>query len=277
MAKNKHHATANPKPIAVSAAPVKKKFPLKKLLLAVVAVALVAIIVILCLPDTRDVPITEEQMAQISQDWLEEQHWRWYDEGALAGCRYYGEFEGYQIIFRPYSSLEPLDLTIAEQVFSYDTEFDLIACKDNTLTDLSDLYKGGYISQKTIVEIAAIHRGDANSWPKLDDAEKERIQNLWLQENVAMKWDSGEYQKCSTRYYGTYNGYVIFLNVTAVPPDSLSYYRFVIGNSTFELSCSASHYGYKDGKFFLLRELYSDGILNEKDVADIAKKHEQGV
>lgn len=275
MAKNKskHHATANPKPIAVSSAPVKKKSPLKKLLIPALAVVLVAVIVILCLPNKQNAPLTEEQMAKISEAWLAQHRWRWDDSSS----RYYGEFEGYHIVFRPYSSLEPLDIVIADEVFSCENEFNLIACKGDTLTELSDLYKAGSISKESVAAIAALHRGDSSSWPELDDAEKKRIENLWLQENIAMKWDSGEYQKRSTRYYGTYNGYIVFLNVTAVPPDSLSYYRYNIAGSVFESSCSATIYGYKDGQIYRLQNLYTDGIFNEKVIADIAKKHEQGV
>ena len=279
MAKNKskHHATANPKPIAVSKAPVKKKFPVKKVLIPVLAVALIALIVVLCLPDKKDVPLTEEQKDRISQDWLANSAWHWTDEEGNGYCRYYGEFEGYDIVFRYYSSLEPLEVVIADQVFSHNYEFNLIAYKDDTLTELSDLYKAGSISKESVAAIAAVHQGDPDKWPTLDEAKRGRIEALWQEANVSLKWDSGELQKRSTRYYGTYNGYIVFLNVDAVPPESLGYYRYNIAGATFENNCSATIYGYKDGQFIRLRDLYTQGAISAEEVADIAEKHAKGV
>lgn len=278
MAKNKHHATANPKPIAVAAAPAKPKYSRKKiLLLAAIAVVLVGLIVLLCLPNKADAPLTEEQMNQISQDWLQHYSWVWYDEGHVNGCRYYGEFDGYQIVFRPYSSMEPLEVYIANQRFYCENEFNIYGYKDNKLTELSDLYDAGYVSQDNIIAIAAVHNGDRNSWPTLDEDTKALVETLWHAQNTELNWDSGEYLKRSTRYYGTYEGYIFFLNVSAVPPHSLSYYRYVIAGSTFEMSCSATFYGYKDGRFFRMRDLYDDGIISEKTVAAIAEKHANGI
>lgn len=277
MAKKKagasHHKTANPVQGSAKSRSTAKK-PVRWFLLVCALAIVIGVVISVISAARNNAELSEEQKAQISQDWLGQFVWTWKDEGSASGCRYYGEHEGYQIILRPILSLEPMETQIADEIFSLNSEFELLAFQGEQIYDLKSLYRDGKISKESISTIAKNHSG-TEELPPLTDAEKDALEALWKDRCCSLIWDTGEKQKNSARYYGKYSDYEVFLHVEEVPPNCLSYYLYKIGGSSFEMDCSAVFYAYKNGHFFRLRELYSGGLLDEKAIADVAKKHEQ--
>ena len=74
---------------------------------------------------------------------------------------------------------------------------------------------------------------------------------------------------CGMRYYGTYNDYVILFQPTQLAAITTK----VIAGASFTWNTSFAIYGYRDGKFHNLSDLYDAGELSAEDIAKIAKTH----
>ena len=85
----------------------------------------------------------------------------WYDfndpDTKYNDWRYYGELEGYDIMFQ---SL-PLDMietkTVAGQNFVHGSMFQIYAYRNGSFTKLEDAYSKGMLSAESICDIAVIH------------------------------------------------------------------------------------------------------------------------
>lgn len=71
------------------------------------------------------------------------------------------------------------------------------------------------------------------------------------------------------RYYGTENGYAFIF----VPANLTIEGRCVIGKYTFRSGQSFNLYGYKDGVFHLVSDLYTDGVISDAALESIWNAH----
>lgn len=92
----------------------------------------------------------------------------------------------------------------------------------------------------------------------------------WLKDEIeSLRWgwtwfEDGGYDNMiyGYRYLGTYNGYVVLF----APGTADMVYWITIGNYTFDYHCGFDLYGYKDGIFHELKDLYNQGLVDDTDI-----------
>lgn len=97
-----------------------------------------------------------------------------------------------------------------------------------------------------------------------------QLQDAWYaQEGVELRWNEEEDRFYGLRYYGTYHGYAVFLDLDAQ-----------VGGYSVNLAgeeLSAEHvfeiYTYRDGELCPLYFAYEQGYLTAEDISAIAKIH----
>jgi len=249
----------------------KEKKPAILVLVLVLVIAALALWAILGLGSSK---LSEEKKEQIEDAWEQAHQWHWESRGSR-GCRYYGNYDGYDIVFYATNTITATQIVIADITFEYNYAFDLFAYKDDAIYQLKALYKSGEISADSIAKISQMHNSDLEKRPAISDDLQSQIQQAWFLSERQLHWNTEEAQKGSARYYGTHEGYDIFLFVNDVPPNCLSYYSSVIASSRFEFDCSCTIYARKDSSIYRLRDLYNSGEISEDAVEAIAKQHKK--
>ena len=74
----------------------------------------------------------------------------------LAGHRYLGTYQGYDIIHTPGSIPVLSGIQIGSESFHYFQSFSLLAYKDHEFWELKEVYEMGYISDQEISQIAQV-------------------------------------------------------------------------------------------------------------------------
>ena len=137
----------------------------KRLLVIVCAVIAVLIAVIVISvnsgPDGEHLPILVKW--EIETAWskqLDRPFEQWFDSSTFRGVRYYGEYNGYHILFDDTGIRMMVygGTTIAGEEFEHSTPFDLYAYKDGVFLTLAEAYEQGLISKEQIALIAECHR-----------------------------------------------------------------------------------------------------------------------
>ena len=251
-----------------------KKKKNKKPLILILALAIILIVALIIIFNSGAPKLNDTKKAELDAAWKESCLWHWEDAGSR-GCRYYGNYDGYDVVFYPTNTLTTAQIVINEVVFEYNYTFELIAYKDDSVYELKAMFKNGNISADSITEIAHMHNTETEKLPAISDDLKARIEQAWFASERQLRWDTKENQKGSARYYGTHDGFDIFLFVNDVPPNCLSYYSSVIATTRFEFDCSCTLYAYQNGNVYRLRDLYNSGGISAKAVASVAKLHEK--
>ena len=217
--------------------------------------------------------LSAEKKAEIENAWYAQYEWTWYDNGGR--CRYYGTYEGYDLIFHQMGDIL-LDVVgtkvIAGIEFYCGNSFNFYGHRDGKIYEVAELYESGALSKESIAAAAEIHNSEEKTLP-LSDEEKKTIQRAWAVVHCGLLWDSEEKQKNTARYYGTYNGYDIVYYVSEVPPYSKDYYSSTIADYLFEFDRASVIFGFRDGEYAFINKLYEDGKLSEESIAQIAKIH----
>lgn len=80
-------------------------------------------------------------------------------------------------------------------------------------------------------------------------------------------WDEGN--KFGSRYYGTYNGYIIlFHKDVAADPEDIR-----IADYTFTYAIPFNLFAYKDRQFHSLKDIYQQGLVSEEAIKSIWEAH----
>ena len=107
---------------------------------------------------------------------------------------------------------------------------------------------------------------------QLTKSMKEEIDQAWENGN---RMPYGEWYDdgfpYGPRYYGTENGYIFMFiyGMTAVQG------RCTVGKYTFRSGQSFNLYGYKDGVFHLVSDLYNQGLISDAAVKAMWDKHQE--
>ena len=72
-------------------------------------------------------------------------------------ARYYGNYNGYEIIFLPSPLCAVTEIEIAGCHFSYSSVFNIFAYKDGSFHKLENAYESEWLSEEDILEIARVH------------------------------------------------------------------------------------------------------------------------
>lgn len=97
--------------------------------------------------------------AEIRKAWGDMGPWYDFNDPAttMSEWRYYGEFEGYDVLFQA-TMLDMIEVkTIAWQNFAHGSSFVLYAYRNGSFTKLEDAYAKGMLSAESICDIAVIH------------------------------------------------------------------------------------------------------------------------
>lgn len=106
----------------------------------------------------------EGRKKEIEKSWLnkEDSELIWYTEDdpdtANSGMRYYGTYNGYDILYCPVSFMQPGYVVIGDELFLGRSDFRLYGYQDGTFRALAYLYRDGLIIDEQITEIAETHR-----------------------------------------------------------------------------------------------------------------------
>lgn len=110
-----------------------------------------------------------------------------------------------------------------------------------------------------------------SGFPKLSRWKRNRIEKAWSE-----SYSSGLYwvespDKRGDRYYGTYQGYDIFLlgSWDGVAVNC----TITVGEQKFGYPQGFGLYAHKNGKIISLKDLYEDGKISDESVAAAAKIH----
>ena len=109
--------------------------------------------------------------------------------------------------------------------------------------------------------------GGCQGWgTELSDRKKQELSRVFLAEKgIELDWNG----KFNTRYYGTYNGYMIVLSAgmaTVMSARVVADYRFEYGSMFQIFAC-------KDGKAYELEDAYEAGLLTKKQIGKIYDRH----
>ena len=223
--------------------------------------------------------LSEEKKAEIEDAWYSRYKWTWHDEGGL--CRYYGTYEGYDIIFNQMGALQPDVLgtqKIAGIEFFSGNPFNFYGYRNGKLYEVHELYEQGKLGADSIAAAAEIHNSEKKTLP-LSDERKEEISRAWFNENQSLIWNSRNDQVRSAVYYGNFEGYDIVFQIFGIGgpgKNGDTYPGFTVGDYRF--ACKnfyANIYGYKYGTYIPLHTLYDEGLMDDDTVAQILEIHER--
>ena len=141
---------------------------------------------------------------------------QWYSNKRPFGYRYYGTYEGYDIVFQATQLTAATTKAIAGQAFTHSSSFILYAHKDGNLLMLSDVYEDGLISKESIVAAREYHNQCTLSGMistcrphPIDKEHEEYIQQFWEQisDDPFGTWYSEDNTSGDWRVYP---GYILF-------------------------------------------------------------------
>ena len=72
-------------------------------------------------------------------------------------------------------------------------------------------------------------------------------------------------------YYGTYHGAVVFF----VEGDTGEIWHINVAGKEFKWTSGANITVYKDGRFYSLEKAYEEGLLTERNIRSISRRHER--
>lgn len=111
---------------------------------------------------TKPIDMDSDLTQEIEKAWLERtgQELVWYTDDQYRGMRYYGHFEGYEVIFYPTESVTDMfaSVTIGGYDFWHSDTFEIYAYRDGKFRTLLDAYDSGDISGDSVAAIYEIHK-----------------------------------------------------------------------------------------------------------------------
>ena len=115
---------------------------------------------------------------------------------------------------------------------------------------------------------------DPDSDSELDNEEKAKLEEDWFKlKGEPLEWwdfENGQYE--GARYYGTFNGYIIFFVEHPSIGATIDADRGV-GDFIFYHSGNFQIYAYKSGEFYTLEEAYRNGLLSDNQIEKIYNIH----
>lgn len=224
--------------------------------------------------------LTVEKMQEIETAWLAANNSQmiWYSEalGAPAdGIRYYGNYNGYDILFEPTNQEVITKVEIAGVSFCHNNSFALYVYRDGTFVNISDAFANGLITEEDLTEAAKLHLTYENRLfqqflPGTDNDVIEAMKTAFLEQFIHEEGRTTA--ELSVIYYGEYDGaHVGFINGILFYTQAFT--SETVGNVTFHYKTGQKLLVYYDGELMRLGEAYDRGILSDDAVVSLHKAY----
>lgn len=200
------------------------------------------------------------------------------------GVRYYGTYNGYDILFCPKRGVVPCEpVYIPGASISCHVAFDIYAYRDGVFLPLLDAYQDDLISVDDARQIRDAHIARNREALLLDMKDcgvpaisEEKMLELddafYAQEGYRFNWcNPAAKDHTSDRYYGTHGGYGILFTSSIGPLEMIS--TVTIGDYSFKHAMQFELYAHRDGEFRPLKEIYDDGLISDQSIAEIYEAH----
>lgn len=223
-------------------------------------------------PSTAVLGVTVEQltaakMEEIAAAWLANMGHRpgWYTEGngqPVDGLRYYGTYNGYDILFERTQLTCVTTKEIGGISFTCPQSFVLYAYSDGVFYDLEEAFDKGLISQENLQEAAKIHLSYQNRFYVSNDGIEAMKEAFLAQYVTGGDWTTAD---LTVIYYGEYDGaHVGFINGIFGYTQALTSEK--VGKFTFQYATGQKLQVYYDGQLMGLKDAYDKGILSDEAV-----------
>lgn len=225
------------------------------------------------------VPLSTAWKQQVEEDWAAATGT---DLGAwenvvehVDGIRYYGCYNGYEILFRPTGDDAVTDLEIENVTFSHTTTFEIFAYQDGEFIPIKDLAEQGELTNGNLVELVAVHRAYGRSsidpeGPVVTLETLELMKVAFL--NQFVRDEQYTTADLSVVYLGEYSGaHVGFINGILMYTQALTSDN--IDGVIFRYNTGQKIQVFFEGELMGLPEAYERGILSRDDLLAIQKEH----
>ena len=255
--------------------------------------------------DQNSKTLSEKKKQEINAAWMEKENeklvWCDLDEVQYYGVRYYGDFNGYTIIFKYYTSTLTSDglRVIAGYEFRHPQQFQIYAYKDGEFHTLGDAYQNGWLTDGQIEEIYNVHwyeyekeinpsfyanyeslkgvKEPASYVPPVPTELLQAVEDKWFEEfGYEIKWrDIEKRHYDGAGFYGFIGQcFVIFIETNTIQDANNI---LTIGEYKFSNPNNFVIFLYKDGEFHTLQEGYEKGWLKDSELKLIWESHKSAV
>lgn len=199
-------------------------------------------------------------------DWCEQG-----DNNYTDGVRYYGTYDGYDILFRPTGDDAITQLEVEDVTFEHRRGFEIYAYRDGSFTPIKELASQGKLTGGTLTELLTLHRSyegraAGTQGPTLTADTLELMKLAFLKKHDP----HGEYttRDLTVLYYGQFGqAHVGFINgilmyTQALTSDNIDgvIFRYTTGQK-LQVVC--------EGQLMSLKEAYEQGLLTRDDLIAI--------
>ena len=200
------------------------------------------------------------------------------DEQSVDGVRYYGDFNGYDIFFRPNGDDAVTQLLVDDVQFEHRIGFQIYAYREGNFITLQELYARGGLSKMNLLSLRLAHsRFESHDGPVISTFDG--IQNttdaelLMKQAFLSIYDEKGEHSlsELSVTFYGTYGeAHVGVIHGIFMYTQVISTER--IAGLLFRYNTGQRIQVYHNGELMPLAEAYDRGVLTQEDIATIHGK-----
>lgn len=186
------------------------------------------------------------------------------------GVRYYGAYDGYDIIFLPNGDDAITNLEVEGVIFSHNTGFELYAYQDGSFKPLQEICTVGAISAAELKELSLRHLAYETKvkrpmipslTPTITLDVQQGMKVAFLQQFVTEEGHTAA--ELSVSYYGEYGGaHVGFINGILMYTQALT--SETVGGVTFRYNSGQKLLVYYEGELMRLGEAYDRGVLTQE-------------
>ena len=193
------------------------------------------------------------------------------------GVRYYGNYGGFEIIFRPTGDDAISQLEVENTTFFHRNGFEIFAYQDGKFTPLQELYARGLLTQTDLIVLGVKHESyelrlnellPPSNFGNLDSSE---AVELMKQAFLTKYAPDGEYsvKDLTVTYYGAYSGaHVGFVDGIFMYPQAVTTEN--IDGVIFRYRSGQKLEVYFEGELMGVPEAYERGILTRDDLVAIS-------
>ena len=225
-----------------------------------------------------EIGLSEEKKYEIESAWNGATGYEfggWFmesDDTSTDGVRYYGSYEGYDILFASQDICEITTETIGDIEFEHNFSFALYAYKDGRFHSLKDAYDSGLITDESLKKIGRNHAIIERklypiiNLPNSDEALFGQMKAAFLRQFVHEDGWSGNDLKIV--YYGDFEGaHVAFINGILAYTQALT--SETIDGLTFHYNTGQKLLVFYDGELMGLQAAFDRGYLTHESLVQI--------
>lgn len=198
---------------------------------------------------------------------------------------YYGEFNKCRVFLQEFLGDEN-NFFLCNSAFRYKNNFKIIVYYDGKFLELPEAYTLGYLGSYEIEKISILHYKYVTKNENIVDYDQYELEynDIWTLDyfydefgnkiDVIDKKRLGESSLSglsyeSSFYYGTYQGYEVFMAISNYPAEQ----KINIGDVTFKYPYYFSIVCYGNDTVNMLEDLYNDQVFNQQMIINILFYH----